>query len=142
MIGRLFAVGQWKGIPLLIRSIAIISTLALAACTYSQSEDIATQSSLAESCDCFFLSQVSGFNDAPDIERGSDRIYVHTGPSETYLFETFGSCPDLSYSERIGFDQNGPGQICRGIDVDLLVPTTIGVQRCPVRMISKVPESE
>ncbi|GGD82969.1 DUF6491 family protein [Croceicoccus mobilis] len=127
---------------MLIRSIAIVSTLALAGCTYSQSNDVATQSSLAGSRDCFFLSQVSGFDDARDIERGSDRIYVHTGPSETYLFETFGSCPDLNYSETIAFDQNGPGQICRGIDVDLLVPTIIGVQRCPVRMISKLADDE
>ncbi|MBB3990646.1 DUF6491 family protein [Croceicoccus naphthovorans] len=125
-----------------IRSLGIVTTLALAGCAYSQSDDVASQSSPAGSRDCFFLSQVSGFNDAPDIERGSDRIYVHTGPSETYLFETFGSCPNLNYSETIAFDQNGPGQICRGIDVDLLVPTSIGVQRCPVRMISRVPEDE
>ncbi|WP_370275436.1 DUF6491 family protein [Hyphomonas atlantica] len=127
---------------MLIRSIAIVSTLALASCAYSQTEDATTQSASAAGRDCFFLSEVSGFNDAPDIERGSDRIYVHTGPSETYLFETFGSCPDLNYSETIAFDQNGPGRICRGIDVDLLVPTSIGVQRCPVRMISRVPEDE
>ncbi|WP_156500331.1 DUF6491 family protein [Croceicoccus bisphenolivorans] len=125
-----------------IRPIALAGTLALAACTYSQTEDASTQSASATSRDCFFLSEVSGFNDAPDIEPGFDRIYVHTGPRETYLFETFGSCPDLNYSETIAFDQNGPGQICRGIDVDLLVPTSIGVQRCPVRMISRVAEDE
>jgi len=99
-----------------------------------------TETSQAAGTDCFHLSQVSGFNDAPDTERGTDRIYVHAGPGDTYLFETFGSCPDLNWSETIAFDQNGPGRICRGIDVDLLVPTSIGMQRCPVRMITKVPD--
>jgi len=102
----------------------------------------ATETEQAAGIDCFHLSQVSGFNDAPDTDRGSDRIYVHAGPRDTYLFETFGSCPDLDWSETIAFDQNGPGRICRGIDVDLLVPTSIGMQRCPVRMITKVPDRE
>ena len=110
---------------------AIVCLGVLGGCTQT------TQTSQAGS-DCFHLSQVSGFNDAPDTERGTDRIYVHAGPSDTYLFETFGSCPDLNWSEAIAFDQNGPGRICRGIDVDLLVPTSIGVRRCPVRMITRV----
>ena len=99
-----------------------------------------TETSQAAGSDCFHLSQVSGFNDAPDAARGSDRIYVHAGPGDTYLFETFGSCPDLNWSETIAFDPNGPGRICRGIDVYLLIPTSIGVQRCPVRMITQVPD--
>lgn len=96
----------------------------------------------SEADECFFLSQVSGYTDAPDEEQGTDRIYVRIGPSDTYLFETFGACPDLNFAETIGFDQNGPGQICKGIDVDLVVPGPIGAQRCPVRMIRKLSETE
>lgn len=125
-----------------IKNIALIGMVALAGCAQTGADGVNGQTSLSATNDCFFLSQVSGFTDAPDAEAGTDRIFVHTGPRDTYLFETFGSCPDLNYSETIGFDQNGPGQICRGIDVDLLVPTTIGTQRCPVRMISKVPGGE
>ncbi|RVQ65000.1 hypothetical protein EKN06_14455 [Croceicoccus ponticola] len=125
-----------------IRSFAVAGSLALAACANAGSEGMdAQQPTLSSSRECFYLSQVSGFTDAPDAENGSGRILVHTGPRDIYLFETFGSCPDLNYSESIAFDQNGPGQICRGIDVDLLVPTSIGIQRCPVRMISKVPDA-
>lgn len=87
--------------------------------------------------ECFFLSQVSGFNHA-----GRDQIYVHTGPSETYLFRTLGSCPDLDFGENIGFDQVGGGTICSGIDVDLIVPSTIGPRRCPVAMIRKLAPGE
>jgi hypothetical protein len=84
--------------------------------------------------DCFFLSQVNGYTDA-----GRDRINVNVGPGRTYEFKTFGSCPQLDYSSAIGFDKRGPGTICRGMDVDLIVPTSIGPQRCPVSMIRRLP---
>lgn len=121
----------------------LLWTPLLLACAQQQEAGIdQARSATAQDEECFYMSQVSGFNDAPDGATGSDRIYVHAGPDDTYLFETFGSCPDLNFSETIAFDQNGPGRICRGIDVDLLVPTAIGLQRCPVAMISKVEESD
>lgn len=120
---------------------ALAVPFALAACTTAETDSPAYATSSAERS-CFFLSQVNGFNDAPDVERGSDRIIVSVGASDKYLFETFGSCPDLNWSETIAFDPRGPGQICRGMDVDLLVPSTIGTQRCPVRMISKLSRAE
>jgi hypothetical protein len=86
---------------------------------------------------CFFLSQVSGYSHA-----GRNQIYVSTGPRDTYLFETLGPCPDLDYGEAIGFDPAGAGTICSGIDVDLIVPTTIGPRRCPVSMIRKLAPDE
>ena len=87
--------------------------------------------------ECFFLSQVSGFNHA-----GRDQIYVHTGPRDVYLFRTLGPCPDLDFGESVGFDQAGGGTICNGIDVDLIVPSTIGPRRCPVAMIRKLAPGE
>ena len=97
-----------------------------------------TASAASETRDCFFASQVNGFAYAGRTDDGADQIYVDTGPRDTYLFETFGRCPDLNFSETIAFDQNGPGTICSGLDVDLVVPSTIGPQRCPVRMIRKL----
>lgn len=85
--------------------------------------------------DCFFLSQVSGFTSA-----GRDKINVSVGPRRAYEFKTFGACPDIDNAQAIGFDQNGPGTICRGMDVDLIVPTSIGPQRCAVSMIRRLPE--
>lgn len=84
--------------------------------------------------DCFFLSQVSGFSSA-----GRDMIRVSVGPNRDYEFKTFGACPDLDYSNAIAFDQKGPGTICQGMDVDLIVPSSIGPQRCPVSMIRRIP---
>ena len=79
---------------------------------------------------------MNGFTSA-----GRDRINVNVGPRRTYEFKTFGACPDIDYSNAIAFDQNGPGTICRGIDVDLIVPTSIGPQRCQVSMIRRLPET-
>jgi len=84
---------------------------------------------------CFFLSQIDGYTHV----KGSDRlIRVTTGPRDTYEFEVFGPCPYLGDAESMAFDQAGGGTICNGIDVDLIVPTPIGPQRCPVRMIRKL----
>lgn len=87
--------------------------------------------------ECFRLSEVSGFNQA-----GRDQITVSTGPRETWLFRTLGPCPDLDFGENIGFDQAGGGMICSGIDVDLIVPSSIGPRRCPVAMIRKLAPGE
>ena len=87
--------------------------------------------------DCFYLSQVNGFSPA-----GKDKIHVNVGPGRDYEFRTFGSCPEIDYSEMIAFDKKGPGTICRGMDVDLIVPTSIGPQRCPVSMIRRLPPKQ
>lgn len=122
-------------------TLALTMALALGGCTAAETSGPENAPS-AEARTCFFLSQVNGFNDAPDGEAGRDRIIVSVGAGEKYLFEAFGSCPQLNWSEAIGFDQAGPGQICTGIDVDLIAPTAIGPQRCPVRMIRKLSQSQ
>ncbi len=115
---------------------AVCGVTLLAGCAAGYSGTGSSASTDAgEERDCFFLSQVSGFNEA-----GRDTIHVHVGPRRTYEFKTFGACPQLDFSDAIGFDKKGPGTICRGMDVDLIVPTTIGPQRCPVSMIRRLPE--
>lgn len=88
---------------------------------------------------CFFLSQVNGYH---HVKGSRDRIRVSTGPSDTYEFQVFGLCPYLDDAETMGFDQRGGGTICSGLDVDLIVPTPTGPQRCPVRMIRKLAPDE
>jgi hypothetical protein len=113
----------------------VAGALLLSACAQSGPAPEPQTASAEGGRDCFFLSQVSGFSNAR-----RDTIHVNVGPGRDYEFKTFGSCPELDSSEAIGFDQKGPGTICRGMDVDLIVPSSIGPQRCPVRMISRLPE--
>jgi hypothetical protein len=130
----------------MIRRLTSLAAASLLAASCAPMDDDGTMARAAgdrELDDCFFLSQVSGFNDVDGRgERGGDLITVDAGPRDTYLFETFGACPDLDFAETIAFDQDVPGQICSGLAVDLVVPTSIGPQRCPVRMIRKLSEEE
>lgn len=127
---------------------ALTSAAALAACAPMDEDallaaDETAKLSLAqEGEECFFPRSVTGFRNAPDSADGDEQIYVDAA-GDTYLFETFSSCPRLDFARGIAFDQNGIGTICRGIDVDLVVPDrTLGPQRCPVSMVRKVIEDE
>ncbi len=97
----------------------------------------ASSSSTASTRNCFWPSQVNGFSDA-----GRDQVYVYTGVNDTYLFQTFGHCPDLNFTEHLALKTRSPGMICQGLDVDLIVPSSIGFQRCPVQMIRKLTDDE
>ena len=87
--------------------------------------------------ECFHASQVSGFNGATN-----NQIYVDTGPSEVWLFDTFGNCPNLDFTQKLALKSTPDDLICSGVDVDLIVPSPIGPQRCPVRMIRKLSKAE
>ncbi|MET1754304.1 DUF6491 family protein [Novosphingobium sp. RD2P27] len=116
----------------------------LSACTTLGASDTgAAMASTAKSPGtCFFPSQVNGFQRARPTEQGSENIVVTIGANRKYLFQTLGPCPDINWSETIAFDQFGPGQICDGRDVTLVVPSTIGLQRCAVRMIRQLSPEE
>lgn len=124
---------------MILRSIAVAALAVLSGCTAAA--DAPPRSAATDRGDrqCFFLSQVNGYTHV----RGSrDRIRVSTGPSDRYEFQVFGSCPYLDDAEAMAFDQAGGGTICSGLDVDLIVPTPTGPQRCPVRMIRKLAPDE
>lgn len=122
------------------RTIAIAAAALVTGCAGANGPADTTMAS-AGSADgersCFWPSQVNGFTDA-----GRERVYVHTGPNDVYLFQIFGTCPDLNFTETLALKTRGSGMVCSGLDVDLIVPTPIGPQRCPVRMIHKLSEAE
>lgn len=117
---------------MILRTIAVIGAAALVA-----SAAPAREKPAGGARECFQLAAVTGYSGARD-----DHVYVHAGPRETYLFKTLGPCPDLDWSEAIALDPATAGPICTGIDVDLIVPSTIGPRRCPVSMIRKLAPGE
>ena len=117
------------------RTLVIAATASLlAGCAATETTPTTAAAEGGSNRDCFYLSQVSGYSPA-----GRDMIKVSVGPGRDYEFKTFGSCPDIDYSHAIGFDKKGPGTICQGMDVDLIVPSSIGPRRCPVSMIRRIP---
>jgi hypothetical protein len=111
-----------------------LAATALAGCAAPARESPTTGSAPRE---FFQLAAVTGYSQA----RGN-RVYVHAGPRKTYLFQTMGPCPDLDWAENIALDPATAGPICTGLDVDLIVPSTIGPRRCPVSMIRKLAPGE
>lgn len=117
-----------------ITAAAAIMALAASCAPAAESPPRAAQAP-ASGRQCFYLSQVDGYT---QVKGSRDRIRVSAGPRDKYEFEVFGVCPFLDRAETMGFDQAGGGTICSGLDVDLIVPTPTGPQRCPVRMIRKL----
>lgn len=119
---------------MILRTIAVVAAAALVASAAPAKETPPKGNAPRE---CFQMAEVSGYSHARN-----NQLYVHTGPSETYLFKTMGPCPDLDWSENIALDPTTAGPICTGIDIDLIVPSTIGPHRCPVSMIRKLAPGE
>jgi hypothetical protein len=86
---------------------------------------------------CFHASNVSGFR-APDDKT----VYVRVGVRDVYQMQMLGSCPQIDWAEKIGIRTRGSEWICSGLDADLISPTSIGPQRCAVRMMRKLTPAE
>lgn len=86
---------------------------------------------------CFHASNVSGFR-APDEKT----VYVRVGVRDVYQMEMLGSCPQIDWAEKIGIRTRGSEFICSGMDADLISPTSIGPQRCAVKMMRKLTPEE
>ncbi|CAN7472543.1 DUF6491 family protein [Phenylobacterium sp. LjRoot219] len=86
---------------------------------------------------CFQASQVNGF------AAQTDRIVnVRVGVRDVYQFELMGSCPDVRWNQRLGIRSRGSSLICSGLDAEIISPTQIGPQRCPVRNIHRLTPEE
>ncbi|WAT17651.1 DUF6491 family protein [Aurantiacibacter sp. MUD11] len=123
--------------------LAPLAVLATAACVYDGQEEPEPIANLSTERECFFVSQVNGYNEAPDGPRG-DRLYVRTGVRDRFLLETLGTCPDLDWSWQIGIDPNHQSAVCTGDVVDLVIPRTAGGRpdRCSARVLGKMIEED
>lgn len=93
---------------------------------------------------CFFAEQVNGFRSIEDEKgrRSDKRVLIDVGASDTYEFELLGSCPGLRFARSIALVRQGPGRICDGLDVDLVVQDDVAPLRCPVKMVRKLSPGE
>jgi hypothetical protein len=87
---------------------------------------------------CFNVSMVNGFN-AIDKET----VQVTVGVNTVYELKLLGTCPDIDWSLKVGLrSTSGSSWVCDGLDAELLVPSPIGVQHCPVTAIRKLTPEE
>lgn len=120
------------------RLAAIAAAAACASCAPVAEEPVAS-AGLSTDRQCLFASRINGYSEAPDGPRG-ERLYVHTGPRDRWLFETFGSCPELDWAHRIAIDTRPVSNLCTGDTANLIVPRGLGgtPDRCTVRMLGKM----
>jgi hypothetical protein len=86
---------------------------------------------------CFFNQQVNGF------AASDDRIVnVRVGVKDVYQLEMFGRCHDIDWAEKIALVSRGGSTICTGLDAEIVSPSPIGPQRCPVSNIRKLTSAE
>ena len=120
---------------------AIALAAACAACAPVE-QPPETIAGLSTDRQCFFTRQIDGYGDAPDGRRG-DRIYISTGLDDRWLFETFGTCFELDWTNAIALDTNGPSSLCTGDTATLIVPRGLDrtPDRCTVRLLGKMAET-
>jgi len=88
---------------------------------------------------CFYSSQMSSFKDA-----GDQAVYIRVGIKDLYRLNLFGICHDLRWAQTIGIESRSGSWICAGANSDavLIVPSTLGPERCPVTDVTKLTEAE
>lgn len=135
--------------PIALAGFAALSLGALlAACAVAEARTGAgagePAQSAAEQRQCFFAREVNGFRspDGEDGRRDEGRVLIDVGPSDTYEFELMRRCSGLRFARSIRLVRQGPGRICDGFDVDLVVGGDIGPTRCPVTMVRKLAPGE
>ncbi|QZH75556.1 MAG: hypothetical protein JY451_02780 [Erythrobacter sp.] len=117
------------------------AALACTACVADDDQPPEEIAGLSTERECFFVSQVNGYSEAPDGRRG-ERLYVSTGVNERYLLETFGACPDLDWNYRIGLDARFQSSLCPGDTARLIVPRSLdgSPDTCTVTVLGKMVE--
>jgi hypothetical protein len=86
---------------------------------------------------CFWANQVNNFAAESD-----EVVNVRVGVKDIYRMELFGTCHEIDWSQRIGIRSRGGSTICSGLDAELIVPSSIGPQRCTVRNVRKLTPEE
>jgi hypothetical protein len=86
---------------------------------------------------CFFNQQVNGFT-----ARDDKIVNVRVGVKDVYQLEMLGRCHDINWAEKIALVSRGGSTICTGLDAEIVSPSAIGPQRCPVSNIRKLTPAE
>ena len=115
-----------------------LATVALAALSLSAAAPVAAKSPVEPPArQCFWTRQVNGFAAADE-----KIVNIRVGVKDVYQLEMFGRCQDVDWNNRIALVSRGSDYICTGLDAEIISPTTIGPQRCPVRTIRKLTAEE
>jgi len=118
-----------------IATLAAVAALALTAGASAFAADPETKPTPPAKRACFFASQVNGWS----TDRDGETAYLNVGVNQVYRAELFGTCIGLDDATAIGIQSRGGGStICDAMDVELIVRSPIGPQRCLVTKLTKL----
>ena len=104
---------------------AALAMLAGACMTAGQRE---AQGHRATAGQCFRASEVHNFR---ALDR--DTVLVFAGGGRVYELEISGTCPQIDWASSVGIRSTSGGSwVCSGLNAELLVPSPLGFDRCPV----------
>ncbi|MDZ4374762.1 MAG: DUF6491 family protein [Phenylobacterium sp.] len=86
---------------------------------------------------CFWTRQVNNF-----ASEDGRTVNVRVGVRDVYQFKLMGPCGDVQWNTKIAIRSRGSSQICSGLDAEIISPTPIGPQTCPVTEVRKLTEAE
>jgi len=86
---------------------------------------------------CFWTRQVNSF-----ASNDNRIVNIRVGVKDVYQMEMFGRCNDVDWSNKIALVSRGSSYICTGMDAEIISPSPIGPQRCPVSKIHKLTPEE
>lgn len=125
----------------MIKRIAIataVAGLGLVAAGASAVAAPETASTTAPGRTCFFASQLNGWR-----SEGERVVYLEVGARDIYRADLFSRCHDLDSTLTLGVrSRAGGSSICDGLDVELVVPASIGPQVCHVTKLQKLSTEE
>lgn len=124
---------NWKIALPLAASLVALSAAAPVAAAKSPTEPGAAGSRKQ----CFWTRQINNFAAVDE-----KIVNVRVGVKDVYQFEMFGRCSEIDWANKIAVRSRGSSYICSGLDAEIISPTAIGPERCPVRTIRKLTPDE
>lgn len=118
-------------------ALAAVAALGLSAAAPAAAKSPVEAPAAKPKSQCFWANQVNSFASSDNRV-----VNVRVGVKDVYQFEMFGRCDDVDWNTRIALVSRGGNYICSGMDAEIISPTTIGPQRCPVSKIRKLTPDE
>ena len=85
----------------------------------------------------FWSHQVNSF-----AAQGDRLVNLRVGVKDYFQLELMGPCPDVDWTQTIALVSRGGSTICSGLDAEIVTPSAIGPQKCPVKSVRKLTPTE
>jgi hypothetical protein len=86
---------------------------------------------------CFWANNVTSFQAVDDTH-----VNIRVGVKDVYQMTLFGRCSEIDWASRIALRAHDSSLICTAMDVEVISPSSLGPERCPIHDIRKLTTAE